>query len=293
MSRFPLYFIIISVLILAMAACGGSLPSLGDTLTRTNDRMLMVFVPGGEFEMGSDSTEVDFALDMCRAYDTNCQRWYFSVEEPMHTVTLDSYWIDQTEVTNGQYSLCVEAGVCEETRCQEERETGDDHPVVCVTGDQAAAYCEWAGGRLPTEAEWEYAARGVDRPRYPWGDEFDGNLLNYCDVNCSLPKRDESIDDGFATTAPVGSYPGGASWVGALDMAGNVWERVGDWFGEYPSDPQVNPLGPDSGARVVLRGGSWHTSPDHARSALRTHSQPQTTSDHGGFRCVQDIPGAE
>jgi len=279
-----------TVLILAAAGCGGPQPALGESLTRPADDMRMVFVPGGTFEMGSDDAEVDFALDLCKAYDSNCQRRYFSIEEPVHSVTLDSYWIDQTEVTNDQYALCVEAGVCEETQCPEEREMGGDHPVVCVDWEQAADYCEWAGGRLPTEAEWEYAARGVDRPRYPWGDAFDGNLLNYCDANCTLGKRDEAFDDGYATTAPVGSYPGGASWVRALDMAGNAWEFTGDWYGEYPAEAQVNPTGPASGARVVLRGGSWHTSPDHARSALRTHALPQSFSNHVGFRCVQSVP---
>jgi formylglycine-generating enzyme required for sulfatase activity len=252
--------------------------------------MRMVFVPGGEFEMGSDATEVDFALDLCKTYDTNCRRRYFSVEEPIHTVTLDNFWIDQTEVTNRQYALCVEAGVCEVAEYPEEHEIEEDHPVVYVTWFQAASYCEWAGGRLPTEAEWEYAARGVNRPRYPWGDDFDGHLLNACDANCSLPKGDKDIDDGYATTAPVGSYSGGVSWVGALDMAGNVWEYTGDWLGEYPSEAQVNPIGPDSGSRKIVRGGSWRVAPDHARSSLRTYGTPDTSSNHVGFRCVQPIP---
>jgi formylglycine-generating enzyme required for sulfatase activity len=255
--------------------------------------MHMVFVPGGEFEMGSDAAEVNFALDLCKTYDTNCQLRYFSVEEPIHTVTLDNFWIDQTEITNRQYDLCVEAGVCEVAKYPEEHEIEDEHPVVYVTWFQAASYCEWAGGRLPTEAEWEYAARGADRLRYPWGDDFDGHLLNACDANCSLPKGDKDIDDGYATTAPVGSYSGGVSWVGALDMAGNVWEYTGDWLGEYPSEAQVNPIGPDSGSRKIVRGGSWRVAPDHARSSLRTYGTPHTSSNHVGFRCVQPITGVK
>ena len=93
-----------------------------------------------------------------------------------------------------------------------------------VTWNQADTYCRWTGARLPTEAEWEYSARGLNGGRYPWGDEIDGSLLNYCDANCELHKRNSDVDDGYARTAPVGSYPDGASWVGALDMAGNVWE---------------------------------------------------------------------
>jgi formylglycine-generating enzyme required for sulfatase activity len=250
--------------------------------------MPMVYVPGGEFVMGSGDEEVDYALRLCQEYDTNCRRRYFSVESPTHTVFLDSFWIDQTEVTNNQYGKCVEKGACDQAGCPEESgpENGE-HPVVCVTWQQAAAYCAWAGGQLPTEAEWEYAARGTGGSRYPWGDEFDGTLLNYCDINCTLGKRDETVDDGYVRTAPVGSYPGGASWVGALDMAGNVWEIVADWNGAYSPERQINPKGPESGSRRVARGGSWHTSPDHVRSALRTHVGPNDSVNHAGFRCAQ------
>ena len=263
--------------------------SLGDTQTRPSNGMVMVYVPSGEFEMGSDSEEVTFALNMCKDYDTNCRRAYFSYEEPIHTVALDSFWLDQTEVTFDQYTQCVQAGTCEETTCPDDQ-LGGDHPVVCVTWDMAASYCEWAGGRLPTEAEWEYAARGVERVRYPWGDEFDGTKLNYCDYNCTLGKSDPSIDDGYATTSPVGSYPEGASGVGALDMSGNVWELVAGWFGDYPSEKQINPTGPETGSRRIARGGSWHTSPDHARSALRTHLGHNDSINHAGFRCAQSVP---
>lgn len=251
----------------------------------------MVYVPAGEFEMGSDEEEVDFALQLCLEYDTNCRRTYFSVEQPVHTVALDSFWIDKTEVTNNQYRQCMSAGACSELGCEGELLLGDgEYPAVCTTWDQAAAYCEWVEGRLPTEAEWEYAARGPEGRRYPWGDDFNGTVLNYCDVNCTLHKRDETFDDGYARSAPVGSYPGGASWVGALDLAGNVWEIVADRYGSYPSDPQTNPTGPPSGHRRIARGGSWHTSPDHVRSALRTNIGEDQYVDHAGFRCVQSQP---
>jgi formylglycine-generating enzyme required for sulfatase activity len=266
-------------------------PSPGEPRDRPVDGMEMLFVPAGEFEMGSDDQAVDDALQQCRVYGTNCSRSYFSVETPVHTVALDAFWIDKTEVTQGQYAQCVGAGYCDEPGCQEEGQaTTADLPVVCVTWDQAAAYCAWVGGRLPTEAEWEYAARGTTRRLYPWGDEFDGTRLNYCDVNCELGKRDETFDDGYARSAPVGSYPAGASWIGALDMAGNVWELVADWHGNYSPDRQVNPRGPASGGRRVARGGSWHASPDHVRSALRTHVGATQAIDHAGFRCVRSNP---
>jgi formylglycine-generating enzyme required for sulfatase activity len=262
-------------------------PVLGDGIIRQKDEMQMVFVPAGEFMMGSDEDEVDRALEQCLTYGSNCARRYFSVEMPMHRVKLDSFWIDSTEVTGGQYQLCVLDGVCMPSSCSS---GGDAYPVVCITWEQAEAYCQWAGARLPSEAEWEYAARGPDGKRYPWGNEFDGTRLNYCDSNCTRSKKDADFDDGYAESAPVGSFPQGASWVGALDMAGNVWEMVADWHGNYPADEQLNPSGPETGSRRVARGGSWHASPDHVRSTLRTHMSPQDAHDHAGFRCAQPNP---
>ncbi len=267
--------------------------TLGDSQVRPVDGMVVVFVPGGEFVMGSDGDEVDYALQLCLAYDTNCNLRYFAIEQPQHTVQVSSFWLDRTEVTDDQYQRCLDAEVCEELSCQDADELGDsDMPAVCVTWNQAATFCAWAGSRLPTEAEWEYGARGTDGRRYPWGDEIDGHLLNYCDANCELNKRDDEVDDGYARTAPVGSYPDGASWIGAVDMAGNVWEWTADWYGPYTSEQQVNPLGPESGGRRVARGGSWHTSADHVRSALRTYSEPDRSLNHVGFRCATSLlPG--
>lgn len=262
-------------------------PVRGDRIIRQKDEMQMVFVPAGEFMMGSDENEVDRALEQCLIYGSNCARRYFSVEMPRHQVNLYSFWIDATEVTSGQYQLCVLEGVCQPTSCSS---TGDAYPVVCITWEQAEAYCQWAGARLPSEAEWEYTARGPGGNRYPWGNEFDGTRLNYCDSNCPLSKKDADFDDGYAESAPVGSFPQGASWVGALDMAGNVWEMVADWNGNYPADEQLNPSGPETGSRRVARGGSWHASPDHVRSTLRTHLSPQDAHDHAGFRCALPNP---
>jgi len=261
--------------------------SVGDSRIRASDGMETVYVPGGDFLMGSDQEEVDYALELCLAYDTNCSRRYFSVEQPQHVVQLSSFWLDATEVTSGQYDGCVDAGICEEISCEDTGDVDRDNlPAICVNWHQAAAYCQWIGARLPTEAEWEYGARGVDDRRYPWGDDIEGSRLNYCDANCDLPKRNDAVDDGYSQTAPVGSYPEGASWIGALDMSGNVWEWTADWFGEYSSERQTDPAGPDTGGRKVVRGGSWHTSADHARSALRTYSDPELSSNHVGFRCA-------
>jgi len=249
--------------------------SAGDIWTRPADGMVMVYVPGGEFEMGSTEGEGE--------------------EQPVHIVALDGFWIDRTVVTNAQYQSCVEAGGCElpsdrKSYTRDEyygNSAYDDSPVVNVSWHQAWVYCEWAGARLPTEAEWEYAARGPQGLVYPWGDEFDGTRLNYCDANCEYEWADEAVDDGYADTAPVGNYPSGSSWCGALDMAGNVWEWVEDWYGEYPSERQVSPAGPSSGELRGLRGGSWYDNQYFARCACRDGYHPDGWSDFVGFRCAR------
>jgi formylglycine-generating enzyme required for sulfatase activity len=194
-------------------------------------------------------------------------------------------------VTNAQYRQCVEAGDCSPPLKDRyfNLETHGDHPVVGVTWQQAAQYCTWAGARLPTEAEWEYAARGPEGLRYPWGDEFDGERLNYCDTNCLdlIDWRDETTDDGYSHTAPVGSYPDGISWCGAYDLAGNTAEWGADWYGLYPDGRQVDPQGPSSGEQRVVRGGSWHSDPSLTRGAFRLSFSEDYAVDYVGFRCAQ------
>ena len=224
---------------------------------RSIDGMVMVYVPAGEFQMGSENGD--------------------SNERPVHTVALAAFWIDQTEVTNAQYQRCVAAGVCQPSRYTADNDyNGAKQPVVGVSWDDAVTYATWVGGRLPTEAEWEYAARGPEGLTYPWGNEWDcarGNFNENCDTH--------------AYTAPVGSFPEGASWVGALDMAGNLREWVVDWYGEYPSEKRVNPTGPASGTYRVLRGGAFFDDQSAARCAYRyRYFPPYSTGTYNGFRVV-------
>jgi serine/threonine-protein kinase len=232
--------------------------------------MVMVYVPGGTFEMGSTEGDDD--------------------EQPVHEVTLDGFWLDQTEVTNAQYAFCVADGDCEESDYADDADfNGDNYPVVGVSWHDATAYCEWAGARLPTEAEWEYAARGPEENIYPWGDEFDCSLGNFDDeteIDDFVVPGGEGCD-GYVRTAPVGSFSDGASWCDALDMAGNVWEWVADWYGDYPSDPQTNPTGPETGEYRLLRGGSWLSNPYYVRGATRGGSHPDPRYFSLGFRCAR------
>jgi formylglycine-generating enzyme required for sulfatase activity len=280
---------------------------LGDSWTRRADGMVMVYVPAGEFEMGSNDDGLDYALELCGTIRDDCERRWFEDEHPAHAVILDPYWVDETEVTNDRFVLFlnergnqVERGApwldLEDEDCLIEREGDEfrpksgygDHPAVEVSWYGARAYCEWAGARLPTEAEWEYAARGPEGLPFPWGDEFDGDLLNYCDASCEQGWGHVDYNDGHARTAPVRSYAGGASWCGALDMAGNVWEWVADWYDEeyYARSPSVDPKGPSSGDVRAARGGSWYYVPVSMRGAYRHAFNPTETDGFTGFRCV-------
>jgi formylglycine-generating enzyme required for sulfatase activity len=250
----------------------------------------MVLVPAGPFEMGFDA---DVALAECQKFRSVCWRNFFEDEEPVHTVTLDAFYIDQNEVTNAHFRRCVEADACQApTRCDfgeptYEDETKEDHPVVCVGWEQAKTYCEWREARLPTEAEWEKAARGPEGRSYPWGDTFDGTRLNYCDSNCEERWADKDYNDGYAETAPVSSYPDGISPYGAYDMAGNVWEWVQSEFRDYPYRADDGREGLDGTSFRVLRGGGWDFIAFGVRAAYRIKDEPSVTISNYGFRCVR------
>ena len=301
-NRFSM-LVFFAFLIVVANGCQSAPPESapGTTSVRETDGMTMVYVPGGEFHMGSTDEQLDYTVELCTQYYEGCKLDWFRREQPVHTVTLDGFWIDRTMVTNAQYQKCVEAGACEPPGESEEDEGGeaydayfgdsayDDYPVLYVNWHQAEAYCTWAGGRLPTEAEWEYAARGPEGTLYPWGNEFDGTRLNYCDANCAYDWLDGTVDDGYAAIAPVDAYPEGASWCGAVSMAGNVWEWVADWFGPYPAEDQVNPTGPDTGDFRGLRGGAFESGPNFVRTTTRNRGRPNNRDEFRSFRCVQDV----
>lgn len=237
-----------------------NVPGEGEVRRRGADQMSLRFVNAGTFLMGSV------------AGDTNAD----ADELPQHAVSLDAFWIDQTEVTNAQYELCVDSGNCRGSRLAADRVYNDPHhPVVGVSWFDATAYCEWVGGRLPTEAEWEYAARGPESRRYPWGNELPA---------CELAEFGECFDE----EVPSGAFSYGESWVGVLDIAGSVWEWVHDWWAAdyYEYSPVDNPSGPTNGSSRVIRGGSYGTFSRYVRSASRGLAQPDSTFIYVGFRCA-------
>ena len=254
----------------------------------------MVLIPAGTFQMGSPTGDVD--------------------EVPVHTVELDAFYIDQHEVTNAEYQAFVAAtghppprgigytAVYELLKNDYEpwNDPGFNHPdqpVTTVTWFDATAYCEWVGKRLPTEAEWEKAARGgLEGARYPWGDtEPDNTSANFADSQTKFEWRSPDVNDGFLFTAPVGTFP--PNGYGLFDMAGNVWEWCADWYSPtYYSDvqgaesPPRNPTGPDTGERRVLRGGTWYRAVHTIRNAERVSDFPNSSLNVVGFRCAMDAP---
>jgi serine/threonine-protein kinase len=244
-------------------------------MVSTADGMTMLFVPAGEFPMGSQIGLVD--------------------EQPQHSVYLDAFWIDQTEVTNSMYSLCVQSGACRRPAVTTyySDPAYSNHPVIHVDWEDAGAYCVWAGRRLPTEAEWEKAASWDplknEKRIYPWGNEFDCKKGNFEGADC----------DGYAGTAPVGSFASGASPYGALDMGGNVWEWVHDAFLEtdpltggtqnyYAISPASNPQGVDPALTIyrIMRGGGWRINFGFGRSAYRLWFGLDDPYNFAGFRCA-------
>jgi len=228
------------------------------------DSSTMVRIPAGEFAMGSNN------------YD----------EKPSHTVYLDAYYIDKYEVTNAQYKKFCDATNRFDPEFPHFGGKTDpgyfknypNNPVVNVTWEEASAYSSWAGKRLPTEAEWEKAARGTDGRKYPWGNKWDASKCN-------------SKESGINKTTPVGSYPQGASPYGVMDMAGNVWEWCQDRYDHnyYQVSSSSNPTGPSSGAGRILRGGCWANRREVCTTTLRNCAPQEARFDFDGFRCAQSI----
>ena len=242
-------------------------PDIGSTIISTKDGMVQVYVPAGEFEMGSED---------------------YGDEKPIHTVYLDEYWIDQTEVTNEMYAKCVADGKCDPpsssksyTRDSYYGNTEfDDYPVMYVSWHDANAYCTWAERRLPTEAEWEKAAGWNEDTQsqmlYPWGSESGESYANY----------NQNVGD----TTVVGSYESGKSFYGAYDMAGNIWEWTSSLYKSYPYDEADGREDALDVGRRVLRGGSWYGNVLNLRSADRGNNDPALTSSNIGFRCSRSRP---
>lgn len=258
-----------------------------------------VLIPAGSFQMGSDIGEIVTAVATCRAQPGGrtcdalsarclCQEEVFADEFPVHEVFLSAFELDTREVTVAQYERCVEAGPCGKrpTDAGGGRFNAAELPVTMVTFQDAVTFCKFAGGRLPTEAEWERAARGLTNHRYPWG-----NVWNLFLANGGKYALDPFEDrDGFLELAPPGSFPRGRTPSGLLDMAGNVEEWVADWFDAYNEGPLTDPKGPNNGDERVTRGGSYlHASP-WLRAASRGHDFPGARRAFRGFRCAYDKP---
>ena len=253
------------------------------TITTAKDEAVMVYVPAGEFLMGTSDADIEyykqiFPLRRITRFDN---------ERPQRTVFLDAFYIDKYEVTNKQYKqFLTETGYIPKHYLDYEPYNTPNFPATVLEWEDAVAYANWAGKRLPTEAEWEKAARGTDGRIWPWGNEWDGTKLSGNDGT--------GRKDGYKETAPVGQFPQGASPYGAHDMAGNLWEWVSDWYDpDYyrTSPPTVNPKGPDTGDGHVLKGGGWAENLDFTRCANRLGGNPGSLLR--GFRCVIDAPPGE
>jgi formylglycine-generating enzyme required for sulfatase activity len=261
-----------------------SSPSDGDTWTSDKDGMVLVYVSAGDFMMGA------------REFDEQAE----PDEMPLRTVTLDAFWIDKTEVTNAMFAAFLteqdnktegggawyeadspDAKIAVVGPNWEVEEGFEDYPVVEVTWYGAQAYCQWVGRTLPTEAQWEKAARGTDGRIFPWG-----NTQPNCSV-ANFYTGSQSCADGIAE---AGTYGGTASPYGALDMAGNVWEWVADWYKSnyYKDAPTENPAGPDTGSNKVFRGGSFESGPRTLRTSERNSEAPGEARYRTGFRCLMN-----
>ena len=248
----------------------------------------MALVPAGDFIQGSSDAEIDAAIQMCgNAFGGICPhpRDWFTDETPRRTVYLDEFYIDKWEVTNQQFAgFAAATSYATDAEKKGEGQTWrtlntpgrEKFPVIWMSWNDANAYCQWAGKRLPTEAEWEKAARGTDGLIWPWSSNWEDGRAN-------------TSDGGAGSVVAVGNYPASASPYGIMDMTGNVWEWVADWYDPlwYSNSPLRNPGGPPQGAGRVLRGGSFKNPPWEVRAAHRHSGGPDGYAPDHGFRCAR------
>lgn len=299
--QIPCMFVLIGLLLAACAASPtaplaavstiASQATPTHSLTAGEERVSggapMLFVPAGEFTMGATDEQFKNAIAQLKSKCPTCRTEFTNAESPPHPVFLDDFWIDKYEVTNAHYKKCVDMG-----RCQPPNPTSsethaayygnaqyDNYPVIYISWNDAKTFCDWVGKRLPTDAEWEKAARGPITGsgagrEYPWGGEFDQTRVN--------------SDHVLGDTTPVGKYPQGASPFGVMDMGGNVWEWVADWYDAnyYSHSPRDDPQGPASGEYRVLRGGAWGSLTFTTRGSFRFGGTPDEREDYIGFRCA-------
>jgi serine/threonine-protein kinase len=266
-----------------------------DVEPMSQDPVPMVSVPAGCFLQGSTSSQIEAAAQLCLASEsapnpkTYCARSSFEDEAPQHQVCLEEFRIDQFEVTNARYQACVRAGMCsppQQTSSNRRdfyygNDAFADYPVVYVTWYNARDYCSWAGKRLPTEAEWEKAARGESGAEWPWGHAFARGMCNTRPAGSAVNSSD---------TVVVGGFDACASPYGAMDMVGNVWEWVDDWYARdyYSRQVRDNPTGPATTGKKVFRGSSWNSNVGGARAASRAGTDPGGAYFDIGFRCADD-----
>jgi formylglycine-generating enzyme required for sulfatase activity len=300
-------------LLLGWAAAAVVLPGGRTTslVARPPDR---VVIPAGPFRMGASADQLRDAYSMCtdehRAAGAELAEAAlrctarFDAEAPQRTVLLPAYAIDRTEVTAGAYRACVRARACDGTpllfKAGPARGAApggpEAFPVEAVTWDEASAYCRWRGGRLPSEAEWEKAARGTLGATWPWGERWDGGRANHgrrarsADLGAEGGAGETDAADGYEGAAPAGSFPGGASPYGLLDAAGNLWEWTAGLYAREPpqSSSSFAPTGPVVGNERVLRGGSYDTPPSDLRATRRVPLDPGERHATVGFRCAYD-----
>ncbi len=235
----------------------------------------MVLIPDGKFARG---TAAHLANKICLKNNKPCKEAWFKDEEPPHSVQVKSFYIDIHEVTQQEFQ-----------RTMGENPSGfegSNLPVEKVTWYEAMDYCKKLKKRLPTEVEWEWAARGGAESTFAWGENVESKKANFCDRSCSKRWKEKQFDDGFRHTAPVGSFP--ANGYGVFDMSGNVYEWVADWYDEdyYKKSPRENPRGPEKGKLKVIRGGSWINYSAGVRPSDRTEAKPKGRLNFVGFRCA-------